>query len=121
MLCINQTAAFLRETICLNNDFKNATSQTDLLSAIRDSNFEISSIRNDSENATIESINQIDLSDVSFVENDSKNATIQQTFCSRQIILPVHSTASALSAALTIKRYIFSFFADTRRMRIIHF
>ena len=71
-----------------DNDSKNATSQTDLLSVIRDNNFEISSIRNDPENATIESINQIDLSNVSFVENDPKNATIQQTFCSRQTISP---------------------------------
>ena len=60
----------------LDNDFKNATSQTDLLFVIQNSNFEISSIRNDPENATIESINQIDLSDVSFVENNSENATI---------------------------------------------
>ena len=72
----------------LDNNFKNATSQTDLLSVLRNSNFEILSIRNNSKNATIESINQIDLSNVSFVENDSKNATIQQTFCSRQTISP---------------------------------
>ena len=40
----------------LDNDFKNATNQTDLLFVIRNNNFKISSIQNDSENATIESI-----------------------------------------------------------------
>ena len=40
----------------LDDDFKNATSQTNLLSVLQNNDFKILSIRNDSKNATVELI-----------------------------------------------------------------